>query len=733
MNQKALKIVEKEKCKHFQVRSTSKEGFSPPDGLVFNNEHYGVSGDLNQPSALTDSIEHTECIQATADGENGSTEPKPSVENFSTSQEEDNGTDELVPNEQTTESRSPEKCINEFPEGSVGIATRVREGNEWSLDKHSSTLIANSSLISEHVSIVQGKENSLNHSDYCAENGRSSEQTEESTKIESIDFHKEGSLSSDCETCETNEPTSTDDNRGKAAAASASGDEDARTERNLRISELVNCANETSTFGDETSIKNETIGPASSEDQHAGANEEMAAQNGGSENHIETKIPGTASSDVVTLSAQDETPSDARKCTENLARPVTDSVGSTEIHEKFLSRSVLVDKLTDGPCSSCVSHQRLPDDIHQCDYTIISSPRVLKVVLKACSGHKANEEEVGEANKFSRICLSGWHLQCEDGSWIVVEQGRSHSDCDTPGINIQLSERLGAFFHKEERLWTVIENAHVANEPEEVKNQIQNQDVSAIFAGTENSPNDVTPQDQSVTSYLSPGNAHQDLSVTFSGDEARQVTKTNFGTCKPPGSCTVVPNPRSESANQGPLHAAIQQIFQRMAMFRRSAVDVLDDNKHETIIEIICNSLCSALWDVLSVGLRKRFIGKYTVWNVVEEFKDVSSHVCRTVDWVNTKYALLGETQKFQAFVCECLNIGHGTLHQWLKSLFKQNEKKLNKYYNQDGIVFHLSREKLEELVSDLSQISSLRFDLNFESWIRTQGYDLNKAAFAFE
>jgi len=279
----------------------------------------------------------------------------------------------------------------------------------------------------------------------------------------------------------------------------------------------------------------------------------------------------------------------------------------------------------------------------------------------------------------------------------VVEQGRSHSDCDTPGINIQLSERLGAFFHKEERLWTVIENVHVANEPEEVKNQIQNQDVSAIFAGTENSSNDVTPQDQS------------------------------------PGSCTVVPNPRSESANQGPLHAAIQQIFQRMVMFRRSAVDVLDDNKHETITEIICNSLCSALWDVLSVGLRKRFIGKYTVWNVVEEFKDVSSHVCRTVDWVNTKYVLLGETQKFQAFVCECLNIGHGTLHQWLKSLFKQNEKKLNKYYNQDGIVFHLSREKLEELVSDLSQISSLRFDLNFESWIRTQGYDLNKAAFAFE
>jgi len=127
------------------------------------------------------------------------------------------------------------------------------------------------------------------------------------------------------------------------------------------------------------------------------------------------------------------------------------------------------------------------------------------------------------------------------------------------------------------------------------------------------------------------------------------------------------------------------------------------------------------------------FFGKYTVWDVVKEFKEVSSHVCQTVDWVNTKYAFLGETQKFQAFVCECLNIGHDILPKWLKSLFRLNEKKLNKYYNQDGIVFHLSREKLEELVSDLSRISSLRFDLNFEIWVRTQGYDLNKAAFTFE
>ena len=651
MNQKALKIVEKEKCKHFQVRNTNKEGFSPPDGLVFSEEYYGVSGDLNPPSALTDSIEPTECIQETANGENGSTEPEPPVGNF-ISQVRDNNIDELVPFDRTTESGATEKCIKEFPELSVGIATRVREGSEGSLHKHSSTLIGDPSLSGEHVSIVQRKKDSLKHSEHCAENGGSSEQTEESTK--SVDFHSEGYLSSGCD----------------------------------------------------TSIENETIGYESNKDlEHAGANEEMAAQNESSENNIETKVPGTASSDVVTLSAQDETPSGKSKRTENLARPVADSVGSTEIHEKIRSRSVLVDKWTDGPYSSCICHERLPVEIHQCDYTIISSPRVLKVVLKACSGHKANEEEVGECNKFSRICLSGWHLRCENGSWIVVEQGRSHSDCDSLAIKtIQLSKRLDALFHKEERLWTVIENVDVANEPEDMKNQIQNQDVSDFFVGTENTSNNVTPHDQSVTSEISPRNAHQ-----------------------------VVPNSRTESPNQGALHSTIQQICEKMTTFRRSGKDALGDTKYETITEIVCKSLCSALWDLLSVGLRKKFIGKYTVWNIVQEFKDVSGHVCQTVDWVNAKYTVLSETQKFQAFVCECLTIGHGALHQWLRGLFRQNEKKLSKYYNQDGIVFHLSREKLEELVSDLSRISSLCFDLNFESWIRTQGYVLNNAAFAFE
>ena len=42
---------------------------------------------------------------------------------------------------------------------------------------------------------------------------------------------------------------------------------------------------------------------------------------------------------------------------------------------------------------------------HQCDYTIVGSPRVLELVLKVCSRRKMDEEEVGEANTFTKICL----------------------------------------------------------------------------------------------------------------------------------------------------------------------------------------------------------------------------------------------------------------------------------------------------------------------------------------
>lgn len=141
---------------------------------------------------------------------------------------------------------------------------------------------------------------------------------------------------------------------------------------------------------------------------------------------------------------------------------------------------------------------------------------------------------------------------------------------------------------------------------------------------------------------------------------------------------------------------------------------------------------------MLSIGVRKKFIGKYTLWNIVEELKDISGDVELAVNWVNNRCARLSDEQKFQAFVCECLNIGRGTLNQWLEEFIRQNKTRGDgkigkKFYSQSGIVFQLSGQTLEELVLDLSRISGLPFKINVERWIKTKGNSLHETPFTFE
>ncbi|KAL9969500.1 hypothetical protein ACROYT_G021721 [Oculina patagonica] len=700
-NQKALKRVEKEKCKqrsHFYVSNTIGEGFTPPDGLVFDYEHYGDT--KRPPAVFADFVEHTDSTLASADGEDGSTERRQSFGSSSISQTAESSRDKRLVSNAGTNTSLQEEGEGEFSEGFLEIVKTSSDEsgyaiqeNKANVDKRSS-VNTNSSVTCEHVPNDQAKE-SLKLPKCASENNRSPGQIQESEK---------------CETSGRGDPASTDDRNGKAAAASSSGEKEARSEPNLTDTKLTNRSNKTSVCGDENSIIHETIEEVSDPKHHGGENEEISAQIERAESNDKTESPHSNE-----RFARETVPADVEK--------------TTEIHETFSGHSTLIDQSTDGP-GSCV-----PVDIHQCDFAIVGSPHLLRLVLKVCSGHKVNEEEVGEANTFSRICLSGWHLQCKNGLWIVVERGGTHTGGDTlsSAVKIQLSEGFEALFHKEEKLWTVKENLHVAN-------QIPNQDVNGTSPATEDSSNDVTSKDRPVTPDLSPNSAsHQDPSATFPHGQSQDVSTespTTFETHELPGSYTTtrMSSSRAESSNQEILHAAIQGIFQHMIDISGSPEEAIADTKHEnTTTESICRPLCSALWNTLSVGLRKRFLVKYTVWNVVEEFKDVSSHVRRTVDWVNNRYASVNETHKFQAFVCECLNIGQGTLHKWLDKILRQDKKRLDKYYGKDGVVFHLSREKLEELVLDLSRISSLHFELHFESWVKMQGYDLNDAAFTFE
>ena len=460
---------------------------------------------------------------------------------------------------------------------------------------------------------------------------------------------------------------------------------------------------------------------------------------------------------------------------------------------------------------SSVCKERPRFEIHQCDFTTVGSPRVLELVLKVSSGNKVNEEEVGEANMFTKICLSGWHLRCEHGIWSVVEEGRSSipSGNLSSSVKVQLTGSIEAFFYTEEKVWTVVENQNVVEECSVPANVTENQTVNRMLNAledtsenrlaapkadgafmfsdvkskdyvTENTPDlefstskpsETHPRANVHTSDNSnldgsprgrfdgaiqglsletskPSETHPRANVRKSDNSSLDMSPRerfdgaiqglNLGTSK---SCERHPrenvhkpdNSSAHRSHQGELDAAIRGIFRHMTKSGDSPEDTLDDSKHKGVIKSVCEPLCIALWNFLSVGLRKkRFIGKHTVWDIVESFKDISVEVRRTVDWVNNKYACLSERQKFQAFVFECLNISHGTLHLWLQSLLTQEET-LTRYYNQEGVMFQLPREKLEELVMNLSRISSLPFKLHSESWIKLQGYDLNRSAFSFE
>lgn len=204
------------------------------------------------------------------------------------------------------------------------------------------------------------------------------------------------------------------------------------------------------------------------------------------------------------------------------------------------------------------------------------------------------------------------------------------------------------------------------------------------------------------------------------------------------GADGVVGRPGTESSSQGALREATQRVFLHIVELREEPEEALDNTKHESLVENVCSPLCSALWNMLSIGVRRKFIVKYTLWNIVEELKDISGVIELAVNWVNNRCARLSDEQKFQAFVCECLNVGRDTLKQWLEGFIRQNRTRSdgklgNKFYSEGGIVFQLSGNTLEELVLDLSRITCLPFKINVEKWIKTKESSLQEIPFPFE
>ena len=738
---KALKVVEKEKCKHtsnLHESRTDKNGCSPPDGLVFYDQHYGISDDVNSLGASASADWVNSSTESETAGENVSNEPRESVETSGISQEEENdsGDEDFVPNEETDtvlceegDAQTTEQPAANATKGSDERECSTQE-NGKNFDNCCAALNSSSLAMPEHA--LNGQtEGELSNS--SVENGQSPGQTDERIKSRIKNSSWDESFSDGSESCETRSrvgPVSTDEEMVSAAWTCHNKDTSVGANSG---SELMDHNDKTLLLDKEKTIKHVNIEYGSNENHPNGITKEDLVQNESSENTCETLVLRVAGGDNSSPSVPDGTPYAAEP-----VGTVIHSVETTDIQGGFPGCPVLADKGTDSHCASCVCDE-------QCDYTTVSSPRVLELVLKICSGHKVNEEEVGEANKFSRICLSGWHLQCENGSWFVVEQRARQVDNHTlsSAVKVHLSDRLEAFFNNEDKLWTVVENEHVHDEHTVLTSEIRDQDLKDTFTVTESSSadQDGTPEELVVTPILSQSNSWEDLNVKLldskvNDDGTGNPTKVKGP--KPVGVYADVARSRTESSSHEALHAAIQGIFLHIFELGESLEEALDYSRHTGLVDSVCSPLCSALRNILSTGLRKKLIGKYTLWNIVEELKDVSGDINMTVNWVNNRYACLSDAQKFQVFVYECLNIGRGTLHHWLEKFIRQNKtrsngKQGNKFYNHDGIVFQLSREKLEEMVLDLSRISDLPFKIHVESWINNQGVGLHETAFTFE
>ena len=387
-------------------------------------------------------------------------------------------------------------------------------------------------------------------------------------------------------------------------------------------------------------------------------------------------------------------------------------------------------------CRSCGKSSSI--QTHQCDNYIVGSARVLRLVLKMFSGYNAQEEEVGETNELSRICLSGWHLRYHNGTWQVEEQAQS-SNGETPlfsGVGFHLPGGLKAIFHEDEKYWTVTGNQDLVPTCQdredatlsELHTLSQNEDVALLCRNGMQDEEDASHHPQESQD----GSCEALNRIQLNDTPTRELHHNSYHF----NSLHETQSLRTQNTRKARLRAAIQRIFQHVKSSTKSQGDILDDSKHEKICEIVCGPLCTTLSDILSEGVRKKkalIPVKYSVWNIVEHFRDVSSEADKIIQWVNgSRYTYLNESQRFKAFVCECLNIRNDALYRWFDGVLSPQEK-LAKYYDQSGIVFQLSPEQLEELKLEISRLSFLPFNLHFDKWLKKKGFRSDKGAFAFE
>ena len=709
---KALKKLERQQCKQnsaFPLNKTKDTALNLSGDLMFHFDHYDVTDDQNEPQV--NRTKHTT--------QNGDSHICSSVDFNSVGQVNRETTDignssdmsqklsasclpQMLSDPVLTESlelpKSPPKM--EFPHGKMNESMKKEHSYQSvreSLCKDDCTLpmriggepsLTDGGCVESIVTVegltIKGKETNVQTLDVA--NGECvNHQNSEPTNEENVSFERHTSVIKEDTIAVTNDTSGGESIRNHCFERIGGGTTPQYT---IKGETLTECH-----LPDD-----KTVAANTSSDDDASVESYFSAEGGeiSSQNVGNNSLTGAACNDSNPALAHKTLSHKAINA--NLGRPT----GSIDVQNVCKERPHLV--------------------IHQCDYTIVGSPRVLELVLKVCSGRKMDEEEVGEANTFTKICLSGWHLQCEKSTWSMVERGRVPSfinESASSTVKVQLTQNLKALFHKEEKLWTVVENDHVVDGTLALTGPVEDQTLNSAItkeARPENlrsgsnsildvfllkgepqgdatfhseSENVIQNQSLPVTSNIpDESSREQKGGHSETNYDATHVFESREGKNKPETHPRLgLSKSNSKHSPEDALRAAVQRIFDQMSKFGGTPEEALDDRKHKDIVEGACEPLCKALWNILSVGLRKKnFLRKYTLWNVVENFKDVSSHVTKIVSWVNKRFVFLSEPQKFQAFFCECLNIGHGKLHRWLDSFLRQKER-LGKYYGETARV----------------------------------------------
>ena len=404
-------------------------------------------------------------------------------------------------------------------------------------------------------------------------------------------------------------------------------------------------------------------------------------------------------------------------------------------------------------CPSCIEIDSDEVDVHQCDYYIVGSPHVLKVVLRMCDEVSSDqEEEVGAKNKLSCICLSGIHLKCVKGLWTVEEAEDEDGQEEVIGPDDDLESLEGKCFHlnggiitvflKRERRWEV----RVTREGVKDQDHMPEKSPISCAISPESVHPDLTISEETSPHFSSlPRNTPSTLilgngtSKQFNGVPGNKVPtqfsdvhgkKTSTQSSNVPGSRASKQN-SSDSGNETPvlpattsfdvlpsevekqIHGVVQELFKHTSAVNE---DALDGSKYRVIEDLVCQQLCAALGELFLSDRRrlKRCFFHHDVLYVLKEFQNVSSEVKPIVSELD-KLPSASDQVKLTFFVCECLNMKNDALGVWIEHVLADEALPvLKEYYKDNSYILRLSSEERRGIVREVHRFRGLPFKLCF-------------------